>query len=78
MFQAQHSHIKRREGRSVYVRIPAYAAAAGSLAAESPKVTVREGGDEGIEGPIIMHSALLDPGREKGEYCSTEDMHIQI
>ena len=26
-----------------------------------------EGGDEGIEGPIIMHSALLDPGREKGK-----------
>ena len=45
---------------------PAYTAAAGSLAAESPKVTVREGGDEGIEGPIIMHSALLDPGGEKG------------
>ena len=38
-----------------------------------------EGGDEGMEGPIIMHSALLDPGREKGKYCyGTEDMHIQI
>ena len=47
--------------------------------AESLNVTVREGGDEGIEGPIIMHSALLDPGREKGKYCyGTEDMHIQI
>ena len=57
---------------------PAYTAAAGSLASESLNVTVREEGDEAIEGPIIMHSALLDPGREKGEYHSTEDMHIQI
>ena len=42
------------------------------------KLPLGEGGDEGIEGPIIMHSALLDPGGEKGEYHSTEDMHIQI
>ena len=56
-------------------RIPSNAVAAGSLMAESLNVTVREGGDEGIEGPIIMHSALLDPGRERGKY-SREDMHM--
>ena len=49
---------------------------AGSLAAESLNVTVREGGDEGIEGPIIMHSALLDPGRGEREVPQQRKMCI--